>query len=992
MITSLKNALLKCMHFNARVDIFFILLLWLMLLLTAGTIAQKDIGLYAAQNKYFSSFFIYIGEILPLPGGYLVMGLIFTGLLSKTLLEKWKKENIGTLITHISILMLLLGGFITALFSHEGNMVIEEGSQRQYISDYHSVELAIIEQSATNSETETTIAFDESWLKDNETLTHIELPFSIKIKNFYLNALVEKYKLPLTSPHKHISANSYKLTQQETLKESEMNQSAAHIIIDVNGLDIDYVVFEDMPLKPVVQHAGKTYRLELRHKRSYLPFSIELVNFKVDRYASSTKAQSYSSEVILKDGDMAWRSVISMNEPLRYKGYTLFQSSFIEGSRDTTVLAVVNNIGRLFPYISSSILCLGLLIHLFIRLPKLIRKYAFHTFLILSFVTPFAHTNAQEINLQTFSAIPVIENGRIKPIDTFARHQLTAFNGKDSIDGMSASAWLAETLFDHQTAYQRPFFNISNPQIVSALELPKREKHRYSFQEIINATKTHLDTIRPIEKIAENDRSLEQKQLLEIYYNAASYYEISRSFSFVLPLFFITNQNNAQRFDFPVNSNISYLDIRPKKEEILETIISPPSTLAPIGIKELEHIYQRIEQIEKDQQSEVLKLIPAQWGKDNAWYSPWAIFSAGQGSPKTASYIESWQKMAFAYLEKSDDDFQKTSVNTFNKSLTLGMKTVEAYKLKLEVTYNKYKPFKVSLVFYLLSFLTILLTGLIHKKSVRITAYVLLTAGFIIHTLGIIARMVIMARPPVTSLYESVLFVGFIAVLFSLIFEYRKKDRLGIFIGSTLGVFLQFISMRYAAEGETLGMLEAVLNTNFWLATHVVTITIGYGCCLVAGLLGHIYLVARLRNPHIRKPLDILTKNMLGAALIALFFSTIGTILGGIWADQSWGRFWGWDPKENGAMLICMWLIWLLHGRIAGTIRPLYFAAGIAFTNVIVALAWFGVNLLGVGLHSYGFTNNILLNLTLFCTVEFAVIAILTFLNHKKTKGKRSLK
>ena len=122
--------------------------------------------------------------------------------------------------------------------------------------------------------------------------------------------------------------------------------------------------------------------------------------------------------------------------------------------------------------------------------------------------------------------------------------------------------------------------------------------------------------------------------------------------------------------------------------------------------------------------------------------------------------------------------------------------------------------------------------------------------------------------------------------------------------------------------------------------------------------------------------------------LVALLLTSVGTVLGGIWADQSWGRFWGWDPKENGALLIVLWLIWIQHGRLSGNIRPLGYVAGIAALNIVVALAWFGVNLLGVGLHSYGFTSGIASGLAAFCIFEF--ITIITLWTMIRTKEKKA--
>ena len=168
-----------------------------------------------------------------------------------------------------------------------------------------------------------------------------------------------------------------------------------------------------------------------------------------------------------------------------------------------------------------------------------------------------------------------------------------------------------------------------------------------------------------------------------------------------------------------------------------------------------------------------------------------------------------------------------------------------------------------------------------------------------------------------------------------------------------------------------MGMLVAVLNSNFWLATHVTTITIGYSASLMAGFMGHIYLGMAILYPERTNRLKEIYNNTFGITLMALFFALFGTILGGIWADQSWGRFWGWDPKENGAMLICMWHLMMIHMRLSGMVKAPGFALGMILNNIIVALAWFGVNLLSVGLHSYGFASGIAINLGLFILFEF---------------------
>jgi len=196
-------------------------------------------------------------------------------------------------------------------------------------------------------------------------------------------------------------------------------------------------------------------------------------------------------------------------------------------------------------------------------------------------------------------------------------------------------------------------------------------------------------------------------------------------------------------------------------------------------------------------------------------------------------------------------------------------------------------------------------------------------------------------------------------------------------------------------------MMRAVLDTNFWLATHVVVITLGYASMFVAGLLAILYIVLGLFTPLLaQKPGDrakhagvaarktpppdagksdvgtVLAKMVYGIVCFATLFSFTGTVLGGIWADQSWGRFWGWDPKENGALLIVIWCAIVLHARWGKLIKERGLMMMAVFGNVVTAFSWFGVNMLGIGLHSYGFMDAAFRWLMLFNATQICLIAL----------------
>ncbi len=368
MAASLQSKPGQALRFLARPALFFYALIWLMGLLIIGTVTQKYIGLYLAQKTYFSSFIIWIGGAVPVPGGYMIMTLIFINLLSKLIVERWTKQKIGTLITHCGALLLLLGGLLTASFSSEGSMVIDEGGTVNYVEDYHRNELAL-----TNTADGSTTVFPQKQLQIGQALKVPGLDIAITPEMLCEHCLITQRDVLLSNDKTHgmLVANE----MRDAPLSPEENQNIPGIVFTISGTsasDGRYGIFENMPIEQHINVGDKKYIVALRRERTILPFDIKLIKFEKQIYPGTDKPRAFQSEVILKDGDLQWHSLISMNNPLRYKGYTFYQSSFIENEHGAaTVLAVVKNIGAIFPYIASITLCIGLLAHLFIRLPKL---------------------------------------------------------------------------------------------------------------------------------------------------------------------------------------------------------------------------------------------------------------------------------------------------------------------------------------------------------------------------------------------------------------------------------------------------------------------------------------------------------------------------------------------------------------------------------------------------------------------------------------------
>ena len=243
-------------------------------------------------------------------------------------------------------------------------------------------------------------------------------------------------------------------------------------------------------------------------------------------------------------------------------------------------------------------------------------------------------------------------------------------------------------------------------------------------------------------------------------------------------------------------------------------------------------------------------------------------------------------------------------------------------KARAEVFFNQMEPFYNAMVIYVLAGLLAVFSGSICPRRLRRSAVWLVGLAFVIHTTGLIYRMVLEGRPPVTNLYSSAIFIGWGACLLGMILEKFYKNGIGVVVSAGIGFITLIIAHHLALEGDTMEMMRAVLDTNFWLATHVVAVTIGYASTFVAGFLALIYIVRGVFT----RTLDAATGKSLarmvyGIVCFATLFSFVGTVLGGIWADQSWGRFWGWDPKENGALLIVLWNALILHARWGGMIR-----------------------------------------------------------------------
>ncbi len=546
----------------------------------------------------------------------------------------------------------------------------------------------------------------------------------------------------------------------------------------------------------------------------------------------------------------------------------------------------------------------------------------FHFILIcLAFLTlaMTPHAKAKETpNFENFGAWPVLHDGRIKTIESFARSVFFTISGETSLHNISATEWMANTLFDPASTISSPFIKIGRQDV---LDLPAQDDKYYSMNDVMGALSPHQDMLIALEDHDPSMLSASQKELLNVYHAITVYNQIIQSFSAVLPL--------------QGQSKTTYLDGG--------GVAAQRDLIAEGGLD-----------------NTLLKFIPNE-NPSLPLISLWQSINDNQETP----IIDDIQIMAKAWNE---GDYQ--TWNDLSKKVKDELQSQNdiSLSLVLEHYYVTIDPMLWLIGFYVLGCIV-----MVSNKTKFLSPWVI-SGGFIMHLIALLTRSIILSRPPTGTLYETLLFGSAIIVMVGLLVFYKNKNHL-LFLGicSISAAFLLFISRGFI-QGDSLNVLVAVLNTNFWLSTHVTCIIIGYAFCIMAAMVGHAYLWSQSATSD---------KLMVPLTLCALLFTSIGTLLGGIWADQSWGRFWGWDPKENGALLIVLWLAWILHGRVSRHFKKSGFAAALGLTNIMVALTWFGVNLLGVGLHSYGFISGIAWGLGSFIIFQILIIAALYFKNQK---------
>jgi cytochrome c-type biogenesis protein CcsB len=374
--------------------------------------------------------------------------------------------------------------------------------------------------------------------------------------------------------------------------------------------------------------------------------------------------------------------------------------------------------------------------------------------------------------------------------------------------------------------------------------------------------------------------------------------------------------------------------------------------------QEVLNVSERLTLLTRIMDGSAFLIVPAAQKVTDPWIVP-PGFAAYYKEEQFAPVQTVLQAFANAYMHADAFQFTTTArqLRESVRGLSPGIYPTES-QLHLEYRYNHLDGFYRAAWAYGIGL--VLLTAAYYRKTsglLRNLGVVAAVVGLLFQAAAITMRCMIAGRPPVTNMYESIIWVAFAVALFGLIFFaiYRASIYLLAALPVSL-VALLLVHQMPIAMPSSIDPLVPVLRDNFWLTIHVLTITLGYAAFALAMGFGHIMLWRYIRKPaeaRADQPMHFWLYRVLQLGVLLL---AAGTILGGVWANYSWGRFWGWDPKETWALIALLCYIVALHGRLAGWWTQFGLAVGSVVCFLAVLMAWYGVNfILGKGLHSYGF-------------------------------------
>lgn len=695
----------------------------------------------------------------------------------------------------------------------------------------------------------------------------------------------------------------------------------------------------------------QTNRGESQHK---LPFEVELVKFTLKRYPGSMSPSSYESEVLVHDGGTTQRHHIYMNNVLDRKGYRFFQASFDKDERGTILSVNKDVAGMSITYAGYLLLTIGLVLclvgrnsrfrHLARQLKELRKASALAAVAVLLAVAPGAHAQGAQPDMQAvlqqmavdkehaarFGALPMQSyNGRMMPVNTFSSEVLRKLHKSDRIGALSSDQFLISLLAIPDMWMRLPFLPVSNKELTFYYDLPDKEC-------------SYLDAFDT------NGQYKFQEMLDKAYQKMPS---------------------ARNRFD-----------------------------------KDLMKLDEQVNILHQLFNHQLLNLFPREGDPNHKWYAAGDDLSAFAGDDSVfVHYALDWYLDEVQHALKGGDwtkaNAALDAISAFQQKRNTTL-DVDPEKIAAEVKYNESNMFNLCKKLYLiLGGILLVYAFLLMFRDERWLKWLKwpLAAGVLIvfhlHMLGMGARWYIGGYAPWSNSYETMVYVAWATVFGGLLF-YRRS--LITFALATLfaGIILFVSSLNWM--DPQINPLVPVLKSP-WLMFHVAVIVAAYGFFGISFLIGLTNLAvlsfAKKGKEGARTPLALVKELTLineMSLLIGLALMTVGTFLGAVWANESWGRYWGWDPKETWALITVVVYAIVIHLRLVRRWdNPWLFNVMSVAAFASVLMTYFGVNYFLSGMHSYG-QNDQISGLFGYLCLLTGLIAALAFVSYRKGVGRRN--
>ncbi len=891
-------------------------------LVVAGTLAQARQGLWSVQAEYFHAWVVYAragGYAAPVfPGGRTLAFLLLVNLGFATV--RLRGRGPGLLALHGGVGLLLGAALLSGLLRTEYRLRLDPGEPSGGLEVPHEPELVVIAADAPAGAAALARRLGE--LRPGLRLSAPDVPFTATVLAFAPHARLvprgpglEPEAVPVPPPR----------------GPEERHHPAVRLALAGSPAGPrEVVVSTALPEARVIYAGGRAWSIGFRPRAEPQPWTLTLESFAREWHEGTRIERSSQARLRLRPAGAGEdrEVVVTPNAPLRHAGFTFYLDGPDPAGRGV-ILRVVRDPAGWIPYAAGALLAVGLLLTAVGRLRRAApprpapaappRRAGAIVFCVLLGVGVFGAWSLRPtaapggFDLTAWGSLPVLDQGREKPLDTVARSTLLRLQGRPSWGGLGREPVerLLDVLYQPERAEHSPVFAVTHPELRGLLGLPPQGETRQALAAFRDRLPDLEAAARRAAEVPRAERTAFEDAVLRLRDGVRWHRGLTASAS--------------------VPGPPGWLDELTRPGALARDASASPAARALLVMDELA----------------VLRLVPPD-AAGAGWLSLGAAWRETLATGRVHGLAAAHVAIGRAWREQDAGAF-----NAAVRAAAAAVRAADperARRTALEARLNAAAPFDSALA---LCALAVLLAAVAWRHPGGAAAAGAFAAGilaFLLLTGGLAARMWVERRPPVTNLHSSALFVGWISVAVCLALERRRRDGLGAALAGGLGAGCLVIAHRLALAGDTLEVMRAVLDANLWLATHVVAMSAGYAATLVAGGLG---IAALVRNLLRREgwPEGGLDRTLVGVTGFALGANVLGTFLGGVWADQAWGRFWGWDPKENGALLLVLWNALLLHARAAGLAGPRGCALLAVGGNVVTAWSWFGVNLLGIGLH-----------------------------------------